>query len=310
MRGCGRTPCGACVARALILVRAPRPAALTRLLDNQLSRAVSKPGIIAAIVLALAAFLPQDAAAQTDYYNIDAGRPVRVEDAYPVEFRGIELQVAPLRIERASGGSYHWEIEPELALGILPRTQVEIGFPLTYRDEHGRGRGGLAGIELSALHNLNVETAIPALGVAGSVLLPAGGFGPDRAYASLKGIVTRTFTWARFHVNGEYTFGARPDSAAIAGSPAVGELSRWWAGLAVDRTFPLRSFLLIAEVVAEEPLVPAEDLRWSTAAGIRYQLDPRWALDAGIGRRLTGDHRAWHLTFGSAYAFGLPWRAR
>jgi hypothetical protein len=250
------------------------------------------------------------ATAQTDYYNTDAGRPVRVEDAYPVEFRAVELQLAPVRLERSSGASYKWEVEPEIAVGIFPRTQIEIGFPLVYSDVGGeRGSGGLAGVHLSALHNLNVETRIPALGIVGSVLLPVGGAAPDKAYASVKGIVTRTFTWARFHVNGEYTFGSEPDVTTLR-FPELVELSRWWAGLAVDRAFPLRSLLVTAELVAEQPMHEADDLRWDTGAGLRYQLSPRWALDAGLGRQLTGDHRAWHVTFGSAYAFGLPWRSR
>jgi hypothetical protein len=44
---------------------------------------------------------------------------------------------------------------------------------------------------------------------------------------------------------------------------------------------------------------------WNAAAGLRYQLAPRWAIDGGIGRRFTGDDRAWYVTFGSAFALGL-----
>ena len=84
--------------------------------------------------LALVAAVSGRLAAQTDYYNTDAGRPVRIEDAYPVERYAFEAQVAPLRLERADGGGYHWEIEPELAYGIFPRTQVEVGLPLTFQD--------------------------------------------------------------------------------------------------------------------------------------------------------------------------------
>jgi hypothetical protein len=47
-------------------------------------------------------------AAQTDYYNTDAGRPVLIEDAYPTERYAFELQLAPLRLERVSGGVYNW----------------------------------------------------------------------------------------------------------------------------------------------------------------------------------------------------------
>jgi hypothetical protein len=258
-----------------------------------------------AVVLTL---VTHSAFGQTDYYNTDAGRPIRIEDAYPVERRAFEIQAAPLRLERARGGVYHWGIEPELAFGILPRTQIEVGFPLAFIEAGGGERtSGLAGIDVSALYNLNAETTIPALGVAAGILLPTGSLGPDKAYASVKGIVTRTFTWARFHVNGEYTFGSRPAATASGESTGVTELSRWLAGVAVDRTFPLRSMLLTAELFARAPLVEGEDVEWNTGAGIRYQLSPRWALDGGFGRRLTGDDQAWYVTFGGAYAFGLPW---
>ena len=258
-----------------------------------------------AVLAALAVGAP--ASAQTDYYNTDAGRPITIEDAYPVERRAVELQLAPLRLERARGGVYTWAIEPEVAVGFLPRTQLEVAFPLAYVDAGaGRRTSGLAGVELSVLHNLNVETSIPALGVAGELLLPVGGLGPEQAFASVKGIATKTFRWARFHANAAYTLGAEPEADAI----GLAEASRWMAGVAVDRTFPLRSALLTAEVVARQPILAAEDLEWSTGAGTRYQFSPRWALDAGVGYHFTGDARPWSVTFGGAYAFGLPWRNR
>ena len=246
--------------------------------------------------------------AQTDYYNTDAGRPLRIEDAYPVERRAFEIQAAPLRIERASGGTYRWGIEPELAFGILPRTQIEVGAPLAFIDAGVDARtSGLAGVDLSVLHNLNVETAIPALGIGVDVLLPVGALAPEDAYTSFTALATRTLTWARFHVNGRYTLGDEPDAGDDGGTL---ELSRWLAGVAVDRALPLRSLLLGAEVFARQPLREGADVEWTTSAGTRWQLTPRWALDGGIGRVLTGDDRAWFATVGGAYAFGLPWRSR
>ncbi|MBW3554063.1 MAG: transporter [Gemmatimonadetes bacterium] len=242
------------------------------------------------------------AGAQTDYYNTDTGRPVRIEDAYPVERYAFEAQVAPLRLERSDAGEYHWEIEPELAYGIFPHMQVELGLPLVFLDAaDDRGRFGIAGIHLSALYNLNAETrTLPGLAVAGSAALPIGAFAPDRVYPAVKGIATRTFRFARFHLNGEYTFGSAPAEGV-----SVGEVTRWMAGLAVDRTFPLRSALLIADVFAEEPMHDGGALEWTAEAGLRYQLDPFFALDAGVGRRLTGDEQGWFVKFGAARAFGV-----
>jgi len=256
--------------------------------------------------VALAALLlfPPRAHAQTDYYNTDVGRPIQIEDAYAIERRAVELQVAPVRLERALGGTYRWGLEPEVAVGILPRTQVEIRFPLGFLDQPGGSTSsGLAGIDLSALYNLNAETRIPALAIAGDVLLPVGSLAPDRAYPSLRGIVTRTFPWARFHVNGQYTFGEE----LVTELTPTHELSRWLAGLAVDHTFPLQSLLLTAEVFARQPLVENEDVMWVTGAGTRLQLSPRVAADAGLGYRLTGSDQGWYVTFGAAVALGLSW---
>lgn len=248
--------------------------------------------------------------AQTDYYNTDKGRPLTVEDAYATERYAFELQLAPLHLERTKGGVYQWGVEPELAYGILPRTHIEVGAPLSYVDVGGRSRkSGLAGIEVSLLHNLNVETrTLPALALVGDVILPVGGFAPDEAVFSAKAIATRTMSWARFHVNGLYTFGSQysgggRNGAAI--SPGSVEISRWLGGLAVDRTFPLRSMLVGAEVFARQPLLDDEDVAWNAATGVRLQLTPYFNIDGGIGKQLSGDERSWFATFGLSRAFAL-----
>ena len=241
------------------------------------------------------------AGAQTDYYNTDEGRPVRIEDASPVERHAFELQVAPLRLEREGAGAYHWEIEPELAYGVLPRTHVEVGFPIVFVDAAGdAGERGLAGIHLSAMHALNVETrTLPALAVAGALALPVGPLGPDGARGSVKGLATRTFTFGRLHANAEMALGAEPEPGD------EGEGSRWMAGVAYDRAIPLRSLLAIVDVYAERPWAEGSGLAWTAEAGLRYQTSPQFNLDIGVGRRFSGEERAWTFTFGLAHAFAL-----
>ena len=250
--------------------------------------------------------VPDGASAQTDYYNTDHGRPLTIEDAYSTERYAFEIQLAPLRLERTRGGVYQWGVEPELSYGILPRTHIELGTPLSYVDVSGSRKAGLAGIELSLLHNFNVETStLPALGIVGDVLFPAGPFGPENAVISAKGIATRTMRWARFHVNGSYTFGSEYGAGESGLGPGHVEANRWLAGLAVDKTFPLRSMLIGAEIFAAKPLIDEDPVAWNTAAGIRYQLTPYFNIDGGIGKRLTGDERSWFATFGLSRAFAI-----
>ena len=264
-------------------------------------------GATFALCAIAAAATPTVASAQTDYYNTDRGRPLQIEDAYATERYAFELQLAPLRLERARGGVYNWGVEPEIAYGVLPRTQLELGLPLAYVEGVGAGQRafGAAGLEVSLLHNLNVETeTVPALAIAADALIPAGGLGPDRVYPSVKGLVTRTYSWLRFHGNAQYTFSDRSKDAGSE-SGGVAELSRWVAGLAVDKTLPLRSMLIGAEAFARQPIVPGTAVEWNAGAGIRYQLAPQFAIDGGVGTRLTGDERGWYVTFGTAYAFGV-----
>lgn len=252
----------------------------------------------------LLAFAPGWAHAQTDFYNTDRGRPVQIEDAYVTERYAFELKVAPLRLERTRGGTYNWGLEPEIALGVLPRTQIEVGLPLAFIEQGGQRRSGIAGVDVSAMYNFNVETeGLPALAIRGDVLAPVGNLAPNSAYSSVTGMATRTYPWARFHVNGQYTFGATPTSA-VAGPGAI-EVSRWLAGAAVDKAFPLSSTLITAELYGRKPLVSSEDVEFTVGAGTRFQLSPTLALDGGFGRRLNGAEQGWYVTFGSAYAFSV-----
>jgi hypothetical protein len=163
------------------------------------------------------------------------------------------------------------------------------------------------------LHNLNVETTlVPALGVVASVLVPAGGLGPSGSAPTLKGIATKNFPLARVHVNAQYTLGPRLPALTGATGGDIGggaaEASRWRAGVALDRTLPLQSLLVTGEVFARRPLRLGEAVEWNTGAGVRYQLSPRVAGDAGGGYHLTGDDRGWYVTVGAAVVVGLPWR--
>lgn len=275
--------------------------------SRQLSRAILP--WLAGVAFFMGA--PATLLAQTDYYNTDAGRPITVEDAYPTERYAFELQLAPLKLERSEAGVYSFAVEPEIAYGILPRTHLEVGVPMVYVDRGTSGkRAGAAGLDISVLHNLNAETSIPALGIAGELLLPVGGLAHENTYFSAKGIATRTLQIARFHFNGRYTFGDSPELSTLPSpgqSPKVGaeELSRWLLGVAVDKTFPLRTMLVTAETFVTQPMDEDEDAEWNVGAGVRYQLNPQFAMDGGLGKKITGNDRGWFVTFGLARAFGV-----
>ncbi len=246
------------------------------------------------------------ARAQTAYQNTDAGRPLQVEDAYAIDRYSLDLHVAPVTLER-SGGANTLRLEPALAYGLVPRTQINLSVPLTFRGPADRARFGVAGVALSALYHFNVETrGLPAFALRATAQLPAGQFGPSTLQPVIRGIATRTFSHSRVHVNAAYTWKDEPAiDTAMATRAGATEPSRWMAGVAVDHTFPLRALLLTAEAYAAEPRGATRSAAWTLGGGARYQLDPYISLDAGLGARLTGDDQAWFLTFGVARVVGV-----
>lgn len=245
--------------------------------------------------------------AQTDFYNTDRGRPLAVEDAVVIERRAIELQAVPLRLERTGAGLSAWGIAPEVAFGFLPRTQIEFSVPIRMID---RGvllgqTAGAAGFEVELLHQLNTETTLlPSFAVGAGAHLPAGPFAPARTLATVRGLATRTLPWGRVHLNASYTPGE-----ALAPTDNGADEPRWFAGFALDHTFPLHQTLIGLDVTAQESLLDNGTVEWRTGLGLRRQVSSRLAMDAGVFRRITPGLPGWGLTVGGAYAFARPLRA-
>jgi hypothetical protein len=77
---------------------------------------------------------------------------------------------------------------------------------------------------------------------------------------------------------------------------------RWAAGLGIDRTFPLQSMLVSADVFAEHfrGLYPSVD--WTAELGVRRQWSPQIGLDLGVARHFAGSTRSSSLTVGLTYS--------
>ncbi len=300
------------------------------------------------------------AAAQTQYYNLDAGRPGRVEDAEPTPLYSLDLDPSSLQYERLRGGTSRFRAEPRVSYGALPFTEIELRIPVVAVDPPralgARFTTGLGGVGLGFLHALNVETSnVPAVAVAGEWLAPAGSLaGPVGSY-SLKFLATKTTSIGRWHFNaagGTYSVrlsGSAVDtscstlvSVRLAGSPCsqlpggvidspcsvtpghVTGVSRfcmpppeqiestptvrtslagqhWFAGVGYDHSFALSSTMITADVFAERfvGLYPRPDV--SAEAGVRRQVTPVMAVDAGGAWHFAGVLRSFSFTFGATY---------
>ena len=238
------------------------------------------------------------AAAQSDaFYNTDRGRPMRIEDALAIPRFALDVYLAPELRGITDAGTIG--LRPGLALGLVPRTQIELDVPVVVPT--GDGSASVAGVRLAAQHNLNVERrSIPALAVEAAMLFPVGSV--INAHPALRGLVTKGFRWGRLHVNSEATFGDEPP-------PTDGSdlLSRWESGVAVDRSFPRQATLLAFEVVARRPMAVVDGApEWQTGLGGAYQLTPRVSIDGAAAYTFNGDRRRWTISAAVTRQFAVP----
>ena len=279
------------------------------------------------------------AAAQVDYRNADPGRPTRIADAEPTERRSLELSLTSARFERLTLGRYRLQLEPRLAYGILPRTEVSFRVPVYFYERSLSPRAGVGGIGLGGEHQLTIETLSgPALALAGEVFIPTG---PNRVKTSYSGkaLATRTFSRYRAHVNagvGSFSIVVPPGEEKIipplhgpcqigpsgglsiravcspaaltesSGSSAMVEgdvrtHASWTTGLAIDRSFPLRSLMIIADVYRQKYEGIGRPADWTAEIGARKQINRALVIDGGFGRLFTGESRAWFVMFGTTF---------
>jgi hypothetical protein len=254
--------------------------------------------------------------AQTDYDHTDAGRPIRVEDAVATERHALDVQLAPLRLERTAAGLARWRFEPKLSYGALARTEVEVRTALAMLPRQGDAvpaRAGLTGVGLSALRALTLETPrVPALALGADVLAPVGSLAAPRATYSLKAMLTRSFRLVRVHVNGAVgTWSVAPpaatsctgagcgtsplpfipdtpcDVAPYGDTPSGGSPRSGPDSTATARTNGARWFAGVAldHAFAVHSLLVSADLYAERIVGLYTRTD--WATEVGVRRQVT-----------------------
>jgi hypothetical protein len=294
--------------------------------------------VLAFSALAFAvAFPARSAGAQVDYRNLDAGRPTRIADATPTERRALEISLTSARFERLTLGRYRLQLEPRVAYGILPRTEISLRAPVYFYERAVSPRAGLGGFGIGGEHQVAIETLrLPAIAFSGEAFIPTGPNAVRTAFSG-KALVTRTFSAFRAHLNGTVaSFSYRvppgvepiippfhgPCSISDAGgawarascsSPAAlssvaaaveGEVrteASWTAGLAIDHSFPLQSLMIVADVFRQKYGGIGRAADWTAEVGARKQVTRSLVVDGGLGRLFTGESRAWFLVFGTTF---------
>jgi hypothetical protein len=242
--------------------------------------------VLALVGLVTAVAAPPALQAQTDFYNLDKDRPLRVEDAFATKRWAFEIKASPLTLARDREGEVRYAPSLELTHGLLPGVSVSGGIHVTRLagDRHTEA-------ELSSLANLWIEgPRLPAaaLRLTGHVPMEGGGSGRLEA----RGILTRTLAGpVRSHLNAGLFMGD-------------GRHEDWWTGVALDWVLPFHHTLLLTDTWLAEGRDGVREIR--SGAGFRLQLTPTLVLDAGASRSWTDDRGDdWRLTVGLAHEFGV-----
>ena len=169
------------------------------------------------VLLALLGLVPfGNARAQASYRNLDAGFPVRVEDATVTERYALDLDFLNLRYDALSDSRNRFQYEPQVSYGMLPRTEVWVRLPSYYRERTFTPRSGIAGFGVGAMYQFTVETLhVPALALATELFQPVGRDALPSSY-SLKALLTRSFSPGRIHLNASIaSFAVRTPSSSL-----------------------------------------------------------------------------------------------
>ena len=213
---------------------------------------------------------PVTAAAQHDYRNLDRGRPLRTEDASPVEANALEVMM-PWSYERETGES-GVVFAPEVMWGVFRNTMVGLGAPIRLGDP-----GGLSGLRPFAFYNFRSEGSFPAIAVRLDVSIPVGALGGTREIGEFTLIATKSFGTTRVHYNQSLAIGSANGPLI---DPPVGETM----AVGVDHTLWRQSMVLMADIQRTRD---HHDSWWSAGVGARMQVTPTMVFDLGVQRRLS-----------------------
>jgi hypothetical protein len=253
--------------------------------------------------------------AQDEYRNLESGRPVRISDATPTELYALDLDLTTFRLERLSLGRYRLQYEPRIAYGILPRTEIALRIPSFYRERSISPRGGVAGVGLGGEYQLLMEGLhIPAVALSAEMFVPTGPNALRTSY-SVKGLMTRSFTAARIHLNGSYgTFAVRSATGGgVLAPPVIDGPCDWQLP---ETGITMRAFCgagggyqqsVSSSALAAETSIVTK-YRWTAGAGIDHSFalksiliaadvfvekykgisrDADWTAEGGVRKQLT-----------------------
>jgi hypothetical protein len=238
-------------------------------------------------------------AAAHDHSNLDALRPLRVEDAYAVAEGEIVLEAGAEFVDERHGTD-RWQAPLEVVWGAFRNAQLEIGTTLATDPHEVTGQEHPGDAHLAGLYNFNRETTdTPAFGVKVEANVPAveDSTGVD---LEVKGLMTKSFDRLSLHLNAGYRWLHGED----AGERDSGYEVVLGASHPLGAPMDTRT-TLVADVYVEQAPKHGDDDIVGVEVGTRYQLTQRVVLDAGVGSEVEGpsERDDFRFTLGMSLSF-------
>lgn len=234
--------------------------------------------------------------------SASAGRPLVVDDAPPVAEGHIEAELGAVQSYPNNGG---WNRGlPVMAVGLGLGKGVEAGFAIQRLDSNLKGeprRRGFEDLHLNGKYQfLDERRDFPALALAFDLKFPTAGrrkgLSSGKTDEGITLITTKTFDPLALDLNLGYLIAGRPTGEKLE--------NRIQGGLALRR--PLRrDWLLVGEISGRSRETSNGENEAHFQVGIRYQLTPAIALDAGAGRSLRATGTRIQTTFGLTWLLPL-----
>lgn len=234
-----------------------------------------------------------------DHGNLDEGRPLRIEDAYPIAKGEWALETGVgYSVERQSRD--HALFPFEILYGAFPNAQLSLGTTLftNPRDVDDPKKSG--DLRLSGLYNFNQETlTLPAFGLKGTINFPTGVRSAGTDF-ELTGLITKSVGRLSLHFNPGYEF---------VGGANAGERSGLY-NFTLGASYPIGAprytrTVLLGDMFTEQSSRHGESNVWGAEIGFRHQMTQRLILDFGVGSEFAGpaQRSQFFVTTGISFAF-------
>ncbi len=257
-------------------------------------RSATPAAVLAMVILLLGGPI----SAQEDFRSLDAGRPLKVTDAFPKKYLEWEFQVG-LQSEWLEGGRRSVEGLLELDTGLFRNFEIGAGMHVATEDDGATTTTGLEALEIEALYNFKHEGwTWPAIAVQAGAVAPTGGdlSREDWAWGADLFVTRSFFGRVRIHLNGGYLLASDLDGGDY-----------WRGGVAFDIPMGFSSRVIMGDVYTEKPVDVGPTRTWAEL-GTRIQVTNLTVIDVGLATRLNEWDRgnsSVRLVFGFSRVFGI-----